>query len=370
MEYGLITPLVPYYAEVFGLTPSDLGLVFAVYSLALLLVSVLSGFLCSYFGNRQIMLAGLVTLFISTISFAFADNMILLLISRFIQGAGGAAIWTSGLAEATNLFPSGKRGGRLGLMMSLTGLGTIVGPFFSGFVFKYFGYKAPFIGTAVMILPIIIVLYLVPVNDRNSACRIITYSKKGFFADKRIFLALSLAMVVSLSFGMLEPLLPIYLNRDFNLDSRGIGIFFGLYGLTFSIFQPILGGMSDRIGYRLLILYGLAGAAVLAPFFALTTSLFLLYIVSALFSIATCAVITPCLPLLADYSEAEDRKDYAKNFGLVNVAWSVGLFMGPPIGGFIDERFSFLAVTLFYSFVLVILGVGVLKIKEGKLKKT
>jgi MFS family permease len=351
------------------LTPSDLGLIFAVYSFALLLVSVLSGFLCSHFGNRQIMLAGLVTLFISTISFAFADNMILLLISRFIQGAGGAAIWTSGLAEAANLFPSGKRGGRLGLMMSLTGIGTIAGPFFSGFIFKYLGYKAPFIGTAAMILPILIVLYLMPVDNRNSACRIITYSKKGFFAEKKIILALSLAVVVSLSFGILEPLLPIYLNRDFNLDSRGIGIFFGLYSLTFSVFQPILGEISDRRGYRLLILCGLAVAIVLAPFFALANSLFLLYLVSSLFSIATCAIITPCLPLLADHSEAEDRKDYAKNFGLVNVAWSVGLFLGPPIGGFIDERGSFLAVTLVYSFVLVVLGLGVLKMKEEKLEK-
>ncbi len=360
----MIAPLVPYYSEVMGLNSGEMGLVFAVYSFALLLFSMLSGSLCHNFGRRSVMLTGLCTLFISTIFFAFAENMFLLLLSRFIQGAAGAAIWTSGLAEAAALFPAQKRGVRLGVMMSLTGLGTIAGPFFSGFIFNYFGYKAPFLGTALIIMPIAIILFFIhPSEDKDVECGLKT-SLKTHLADRRILLALSLAAVVSFSFGMLEPLLPLHLSRNFNLDSRGIGVFFGVYSLTFSLIQPLWGLISDRIGYRPLILMGLVGAAVLSPFLALTGQLYLLYFATALFSMSTCAVITPCLPLLAKYSERGGQEAYGRNFGLVNVAWSVGLFLGPPVGGFVDMKFSFLGATVLYSAILIILGIWVIKVRE------
>ncbi|GBF33582.1 tetracycline efflux protein TetA [Desulfocucumis palustris] len=366
--YGLIVPIVPYYARELRADPGLLGIIFAMYSLALLLGSFPAGYACDRLGRRPVLLAGLFMLFVSTLSFAWVNNMWLLVLSRFFQGMAGAAIWTAGLAAAAAMFPGEERGGRLGLMLSFIGLGTILGPLFSGFLLSIWGYRAPFFSTALLILPPALAFLWIrlPEPEQPGAggdAGIFMFFKS--LGDPAISLVMLLIVAASYGIGMLEPLLPLRLSRDFGLDSRGIGIIFGVMGLAYSLIQPVWGYLSDRAGHRPVMLLGLAAAAFVAPALALVPGLVYMYVAVCLFSFAASAMLTPCLPLLAEYSEKSGGEAYGKNFGLVNAAYSVGLLAGPAAGGVMAQYFSFLGAIGFYSVLLIIIGAGMLLARTG-----
>ena len=362
--YGLIVPLVPFYTTKLGVGPGKLGSIFAVYSLALLLVSLQAGAACDRIGRRPVLIAGLLLLMVSTLLFAWSGSIWWLMVSRFFQGASGAAVWTAGLAAAAAIIPPQERGKKLGIMMALTGLGTIAGPIYSGFLFAKWGYQAPFLGIILLILPITLSLFFLPLpTEEKEDCSLPRSSFIHILTDSKVTLVVLLVSVVSFGLGMLEPILPLHLARKFNMDSRDIGLFFGCFSLAFSVIQPVWGYVSDRIGYRPLILTGLVSAAIMIPVLPLVNGLLLLYILGCLFSISINAIITPSLPLLAQYSEQKGRGNYGRNFGLVNAAYSVGLLLGPVGGGIIVQNFSFLHAAVMYSLILLALGAVISKVQ-------
>lgn len=354
--YGLLVPLVPYYTQAFEIGSGQLGLIFAVYSLALLSMSFQAGWTCDRVGRKPVLIAGLLFLMISTLMFAWAQSTWLLIISRFFQGAAGAAVWTAGLAAAAATIPPHEQGKKLGFMMALTGLGTIAGPVFSGLLFEEWGYQAPFIGVTLMILPITLGLLFLPLPEERKACSNAAVGFIGTLKDPRVVLVVLLVSVVSFGLGMLEPLLPLHLTWKFGLDSGDIGIFFGVISLAFSMIQPFWGSVGDRFGYRPLILTGLICSAFLVPVLPLVPRLWLLYLTGCLFGLAINAVITPSLPLLAQYAEQKGAGNVGISFGLVNAAYSVGLLLGPVVGGFIAQNFSFLHAAVLYSVILLSMG--------------
>ncbi len=359
LVYGLIAPLVPHYARVLSAASGELGIIFAVYSLALLLASFPAGMACDLWGRRHVLLAGLVMLLTSTLFFAWAQNLWLMIVSRIFQGAAGAAIWTAVLAATASLFPHGERGRRLGLMMAVTGLGTIAGPVFSGLTFKLWGYQAPFLLTALAITPVTLAFVRLPLPETNRDSAAETTGLGGFLqslGDKDMALVLLLVTAGSFSFGMLEPLLPLHLSRVFQMDSGEIGVFFGCLSLAYSGVEPLWGYLSDRVGYWRMILTGLTGTVVILPVLALVDQLLILYVTGCLYSFVCCAMLVPCLPLLAKYSDARGGNNYGRHFGLVNASYSVGLLLGPAVGGLVAQYFSFLGAALLYSFLLVVLG--------------
>lgn len=52
-------------------------------------------------------------------------------------------------------------------------------------------------------------------------------------------------------------------------------------------------------------------------------------------------------------------------YGLVNAAYSVGLLAGPAVGGVMAQYFSFLGAISFYSILLMVIGVGIVKARVG-----
>lgn len=365
LVYGLLAPLVPYYAETFGANQVQLGLLFAVYSLSLLVASFPAGMACDKIGYRPVLLSGMMLLIISTLLLAVIQSFGLMLLARFLQGLAGAAIWTAALSAATALTPPEKRGGRLGLMMALTGLGTIAGPLFSGFLVQSRGYQAPFIYTALVLVLLTLPYLWLKLPGPGAGSQQENSSSGNYvrmLGNPRVLSVVLIIMAGSFSFGMLEPLLPMHLSLEFGMGSGEIGLVFGVLSLVFTISRPLTGYLSDRVGYKAMMLWGMGVTIVAMPALALSTGIILMYAAGCLYSLSNCAMMTPCLPLLTQYSDQEGHSSYGRSFGMVNAAYSVGLLLGPGLGGLVAEYFSFATATLFYSAMLLVLGIKIYSI--------
>lgn len=96
--FGIIVPVLPIYSEGLGFSSFQLGVIFSVYSVALLLLSIPIGIISDRYGKKRVMVAGMSGLAIATICFAFSTTFITLLTTRLLQGVAAAVTWVVGRA--------------------------------------------------------------------------------------------------------------------------------------------------------------------------------------------------------------------------------------------------------------------------------
>jgi len=140
--FGIILPLLPFWAQRFGAGPVAVGLVLTIYALAQFLFAPVLGTLSDRYGRRPIILAALLTEALSLALSALAGSLFILLIARFIGGLGASNIG-SAQAVVADVTPAEGRARGMGLVGAAIGLGFVVGPALGG-VLAPLGTAVPF----------------------------------------------------------------------------------------------------------------------------------------------------------------------------------------------------------------------------------
>jgi len=356
MLYCAIVPLIPYYSTGFGLSSLSVGLVFSAYSLGLLAFSVPLGMTAEKYGYRRIFLAGTAGLVITTVLYGFVNSTTLLFICRFLQGSSAAASWTAGLAMVAILYP-GQQGQRLGLVMGSTGLGAIVGPPIGGGLHHYVGYQGTFTALAIFCFLLFLVIWKVDFGRLSGGSRK-NRSMLEIFRKSPGLVCLALVVIlVSGSLSILDVLLPNQLNGRFGLGSLQIGLLFGLMGAVHLVSDTSMGWLSDRLGYPPFIFWGLIVSAVFLPLIAVAPSFVLAALALVLVHITFGAVLTPSQPLLfhvVSGRSSSQNGGAGLAYGTLNICCSIGLLIGPPLGGLLERYLGFLLCLLVIAVLFVV----------------
>lgn len=161
------------------------------------------------------------------------------------------------------------------------------------------------------------------------------------------------------SFGIIIPILPAYLE-SINQGGTAAGLFIAIFAGAQFLFSPIAGKWTDQYGRRKMIIYGLAGLTLSMFIFYASNSIWVLYASRAVGGIG-CAMLVPAIfAYIADITTMEQR---AKGNSLVSAAMSLGIVVGPGIGGFLAEfglKFPIL-ISALVSLVSVLFSVLLLK---------
>jgi DHA1 family tetracycline resistance protein-like MFS transporter len=139
--FGIIIPLLPFYAETFGASPIAIGLLFAVFSLAQLVAAPILGDLSDRYGRRPILLLSLAGTALSFAMLALASSLPMLFVARIVDGLSGGNIATARAYVADVTAPE-DRSRAYGLIGAAFGLGFIIGPALSA-VLSRISYVAP-----------------------------------------------------------------------------------------------------------------------------------------------------------------------------------------------------------------------------------
>src|SRR5579859_1903795 len=140
--FGLVIPLLPFWAERLGAGPLGVGLVLTMYALAQFLFTPMLGALSDRYGRRPVILASLVIQALAFALSALASSLPILLAARFIGGLGASNIG-SAQAVVSDVTPVEKRARGMGLIGAAIGLGFVVGPALGGLLAS-FGSTVPF----------------------------------------------------------------------------------------------------------------------------------------------------------------------------------------------------------------------------------
>lgn len=175
---------------------------------------------------------------------------------------------------------------------------------------------------------------------------------------KIIMLMINMFIAIG-SFGIIIPILPAYLE-SINQGGTAAGLFIAIFAGAQFIFSPIAGKWTDQYGRRKMIIYGLAGLTLSMFIFYFSNSIWVLYASRAVGGIG-CAMLVPAIfAYIADITTMDQR---AKGNSLVSAAMSLGIVVGPGIGGFLAGfglKFPIL-VSALVSLVSVLFSIFLLK---------
>ncbi len=135
-------------------------------------------------------------------------------------------------------------------------------------------------------------------------------------------------LVDVLGLTIIIPLLPFYAER-YGATPLGVGIVSASYALCQLLSGPFLGGLSDRLGRRPVLLVSQLGTFLGFLLLANAQSLWMI-VASRILDGVTAGNLTVAQAYIADVTEAKDR---AKSFAVIGIAFGIGFMVGPAIGG-------------------------------------
>ncbi|WP_258833705.1 MFS transporter [Peribacillus frigoritolerans] len=178
---------------------------------------------------------------------------------------------------------------------------------------------------------------------------------------KIIILMINMFIAIG-SFGIIIPILPAYL-ASINQGGTAAGLMIAIFAGAQLIFSPIAGKWTDQFGRRKMIIYGLVGLTLSMFIFYGVNSIWLLYASRIIGGIGAALLIPAIFAYVADITTFDQR---AKGNSLVSAAMSLGIVVGPGIGGFLADfglKFPFL-ISALVSLSAVVFSIFVLKESE------
>jgi MFS family permease len=273
-------------------------------------------------------IVGLLLLGVTSLAFGFVEQIVLLDVTRFVQGVAGALIWSGALTWLVTTAPEDRRGQVIGTALGTAVAGALLGP--------ALGALAGTVGTEPVFASVLVLtVVLAAIASRFPEARVSeSQDLREVWAtmlSRPVLNAVLFVAVPSLMFGAIEVLVPL------RIDALGGG--HGVIAAGFiagaaleAVLAPLAGRYSDRVGRRLPYVSGLSVCAVAMVGVGVAASLGGVLAALIVTSLGAGFCFAPAMTMLSDAAAATDlHQGFAA--GLSNMAWATGQVLGGIGGG-------------------------------------
>lgn len=163
IDSSIINVALPTLQQSFGAPIRQVQWVITIYLLVITGTLPFIGKLSDDKGRKKFFIWGVAVFILGSVLSAFATSLFILIVSRAVQGIGGAMIMGNVMGIVANTFPQGKRGRALGMIGAVVAVGTIIGPALGGLLIDQFGWRFIFwINVPLGILSMVGAYYCMP----------------------------------------------------------------------------------------------------------------------------------------------------------------------------------------------------------------
>jgi multidrug resistance protein len=339
LGFGIIIPLLPFYAETFGATAFTVGLLATSFSLMQFIFAPIWGRVSDRVGRRPIILLGLIGSCLSYFGFGMASTLTALFAARIFAGIAGANIPTAQAVVADLTTPENRAKG-MGLVGAAFGLGFIFGPAIGGFLSRY-GYSVPaFFASGLSLANFAAAWFLLPETLKLEHRAIERAGRidalRSALARPHLPLLLVIGFLIVAAFSAFESTFALFAERTYGFGAATIGYVFAFVGIVLVIVQGFLvGKVVKRIGEHHIVPASLAIVAMGLLMIPATRSVAALLVANGVMAMGMGFNNPSLMSLISRYSAAEDQGGV---MGLTQSLNSLARIIGPLWGGFAFDR--------------------------------
>lgn len=231
-------------AIAFSVSIAQVNWVVVAFFISLTSVVVFAGELGDRFGKKRILLTGILIFIIATVMCALTQDFWVLIFARFIQGIGAAFVVVQSMALAVTVSNHDRQGASMGLLASMSALGTAMGPTVGGVLLSFanwqtlFWFMVPF-----SLVSLFLCLIYVPGESKKTS----NGSNYDFQGSTLIFIA---SLLYALSTATGEALSP---PVNIITLSLAVGIFFLFLRQQKTTKSPLINPVIFRLRLRIIL---------------------------------------------------------------------------------------------------------------------
>ncbi len=242
--FGIVLPILPFYARDYGASGLEIGLLYSIYSLVQLFMAPIWGRVSDRIGRRPVLILGLLGSGVAYLIFARADSLAVLFVSRIVGGVGGSTIPVA-QAYIADVTPQESRAGNMGLIGAAFGFGFVIGPMLGALLSEVTpgsptapGYTAAAICAANALAAILFLPESRPSRPERRTSRFnLPASLRLVASSRQILLILTVYLAITIAFSTLQPTLSPLASERFAMGPRHAGYLFALLGVVSGIVQ-------------------------------------------------------------------------------------------------------------------------------------
>ncbi len=356
--FGLVVPLLPFFAKTLDAEAWQITLMFSAYSLGQFFAEPFWGRLSDRIGRKPVLLMTLIANAVGYLALAFVPNIWLAIAVRLFTGLGAGNISTV-QGYVADVTPPAERAGRMGMIGAAFGLGFIVGPGLGGILTQpqlgQLGYQLPiFAASGLAVLAAVgVVLFLKESRAKADPA----VPRPAFLAglhDARVNPVVSRVLLVTLiymaGFSAMESVFGLWAESRYAWGAREVGLSFMVVGIVSALNQGFLTGkLARRFGETRVLTTGmlLFGASLVAqvlapvawfPAFTLDLGAMTLPVVQGwsipiIMAVGACGMSLAMPNISAMISRATPPDRQGAMLGLNMASGSIARIFGPMFAG-------------------------------------
>jgi len=367
--FGIIMPILPFYAESMGATATHLGLLFALYSILQFLLAPYWGRLSDRIGRRPVILIGLLGFALSFVLFGLSNRLWELFVARALGGALSSAVLPTTMAYIADITTEEQRGGGMGMMGASMGLGMIFGPAIGGYAGGISMSLPFFIAAGIAVLIAIAGFFLLQESlttaERERAREVQTDAQTSGWSDawqalmSPIGFILLIGFLISFAAANVEGTFALFAERSLGFGASEMGTIFVFMGAVMAVTQGLLvGPFINRWGEERMIEVGMVASAIGYAALLIAWDMVSLTTIMAVMGIGQ-AAMRPAIASLLSKRSAPDQQGVM--MGYVQSAQSLGRVAGPIVGGLFFDMIGYRSPYVFGSLSFVVILVFALR---------
>lgn len=250
----IVMPLLPFYVLRMGAKPSIVGPLISTFFIAQIIFSPLWGRLSDRYGRRPMILAGLLLSAAAFTLFGMAHTLVLLFVSRLVQGAGSGTVGVVQAYVSDSIAPE-ERAKALGWVTAATSAGVAIGPSI-GSIASYFGRSGPgYFAAGLCVLNLLFAGRWLPESKRHDTGQDRTRPERSLWHRLWEVVRQPLSPVGSLiwiyaigmmAFMAMNGVLGLYLGHTYGVTDKTIGPFYTYVGVISVVMRALLLGPAVR----------------------------------------------------------------------------------------------------------------------------
>ena len=333
--FGMVVPILGRYADRFGASGFEVGLLFTSFSIAQFVFAPFMGRLSDRIGRKPVIIISLLGTAVGSFVTGAAGTLWVLFLGRFLDGASGASVSVAQSA-ITDIAPPEQRARLLGMLGAAFGVGFVLGPAIGGLA-ALGGPHVPFYVAGVFALCNAVAAFIrLPETNQNigkarDATQVV--SRRRSFAWNRFTMT---AFLSGTAFAGFEATFALFGERRFHLTEGSAAAVFLVVGVMLVIVQGgLIGPLTKAFGSERLLTAGFA--TLIAGFIVLSIAevCVLLFLALSLLSLGQ-GLVTPSLTSVVADSVLPERR--GEVLGVQQSAGALSRIIGPAIAGLLFDH--------------------------------